>query len=1256
MLRKSLTPTLLVMLAVPALAQVTLEITGATSTQAVLSIRGATSPCSIHLREGSPDGPIHPDVNGVVDESRPDTLVASDGSRLVTLGHQRANLALAAATDWYGTVYGCVNLPQSFSFRTAAPATGANWPRPVPFNADRSGNLDYPPIDWSPAGRGKAYVDPTTGVKLRLMDHPGDFGWRSNITLDYWTGGEGWTSPGNALNGWPPSWPPPPAPTVASTSGTNPLDLYSTTALGSNDILRALDNLGLVVYGSGTEGGGGAEDRAVEICIVTDPSRGCAGEPFRVTLPTGSSVRVDGSPNDPDRAWPQGFPFALFSGWGGATVNRDRWVMPVTGVTASNGTLTLNPTAANYFPMALNPGNRIRVPGSGCLPSELCTVASVQNAGSITVSETVNGTSMAATSYPWSIRVRKVTSSGSISVGFRLKMSGSRQSNTVAAGFQCHPAEVVTADNIRGHSCAIPASSFSERTLYFVSNDGAVVRRLGLFRIPHSKLGTMPAADRPYTGTIIAASSPFGSGDDARVFYVTSATAAGIQCVYKVVYKGDWVREVSYPYNGGFWGDFPETDEQMEWTNVTPPSQGKDLNSLVRAGFPNYNETIYGNWNSNTSFGGMSGSRAFFYKMYSGQDGGPCWVATLDLEQGALVSLVHTLDGTGLPAAQWGACHSVYGTTWPPKTVSMIFNILASNNTSKLHGGPFEVKPAAIMRNGSWSSNTALPWPIDTSYDTQCPTNISQEYKDFGATGNQCFTAKFPGHPCNIAPSALEKANFPACNWNGNFTQPALLRPGSHIYDPNVIHGPDSEHFLVVQVTELAGGELQVVMQRNASWDWCCFNGSRPGANCVATLSAQFQHTANWTGRMNAGGKNACHNAVMFATFNNDRSVSYVDLINAYGASHYNVGRNGDNVNFITLGSAKYNVPLQELGAYPARANQIGPPSFSGVTAPVGGTVQQYPSVSQNAATNPTDLEWAIDSNAYNPGSGYSNSIGARAISQVSGDVWKIGVIGAVNYKKLPLIGWVGSRILQDASGANSNIASAPGYSFCHALRAGECVSGSAAGETFVNAPRIYPSPDCLTGSGWANSPCVATAQPGVGGVRQYAISNSDPAGQKSRFLTYGFGAPGFPGAYYTSSAHPSGKSVMIPSGFRVEEVRNVVVLAELPEFRLDTAVRNEFGGLTVRLPERPGATQARVRFGYDTKLRCSQRDEACLTDSSTEGFSFESFATGAAACSAGCEIQVPALSGRLLYYQAEWLDSGNQLVETSDKSAVVIP
>ncbi|MBC7926056.1 MAG: DUF4214 domain-containing protein [Bryobacteraceae bacterium] len=1019
-----------------------------------------------------------------------------------------------------------------------------------------------------------------------------------------------------------------------------------------------MDNIGLVLFGSGTEGGGGVADRQIDICLVFDPNAGCAGVPFRVTLPIGGVQKVI-NPSNSVSDWPNAFPGAMFNGWGGAVVTHDRY--PITGkiTRAESGVLTIiSPDNANHFPVTLVSGNKITIPGSGCIPNDLCTISLVTHAGALQLSDKVSGSNLQFTAHSWAVLVQKVTSTGSISVGVQQKSSGTINSATIAEGFKCHPVEVTSSDGIKGHTCAIPGPTSGYRYLYFIANDGSTKRAISALSIPRSKLQSWPVQDRPHSAYDKGGAAGF-SLTDGRIFYSAMPTTTGSWSIFRLTYNGDWKTEVDYNYKGGWGGDLPETAENLAWENIMPTSQGKDLSSQIAKSYPAFQAKLYGDWNT-PQFGGFAGSKAFFYKLLGGQDGGPCWIATVDIPSGTVISLVNTFDEASIPELQWGNCHSVAAAAWPPDTLAISLNALVVADNSRMLAGPFEVRPNAVLRAGFWSPDTSLPWPIDDSYNNQCPTDLLAAEKELGAVGNQCVTFRLPGNPCNLNPSIAERAAFPACNWNPAFTMPKSIQVGNHFADKGLPTPGDSEPFRAVRVTALANGDVIVIAQRNAAWDYCCAIGSRPGNGCV-NGKGRLQHANAWTLRMYTGTKNSCHGSLLLVSFSGGTPQPF-EVAKSLGASHYAVGRNGNNIDFMSAFYAKTNIPLKALADLTVTGSAMRYPSFAGMQADIGGLVQEYFSHSQTAATQNIDNSWALDSNAYNPSYGWSggntlnNALASRQIVRIAGDVWKIGLLGGIaDYKRRPLIGWAGSRMLKDVSGPASQIASAASYSFCHVLRAGDCGIGSV-GETFIKAPNVYPHASCVAAIVWANVPCVMSASPGVGGVRQFEIPTSVTPGAGSRLLTYGLGIPGAHNPFFGAASHPSGKSMLVSSGQYLGGVRMASMLFRLPEWRVDSTGRGDFGGLTVTVPKskRSDATHARIKFGYNTAFHCSERLEACVTDLSGAPYAFEGEGGKPSPCANGCAIEVPVLTGRIIYFQAEFLAKG-LVVEAGEETAVVV-
>ena len=341
------------------------------------------------------------------------------------------------------------------------------------------------------------------------------------------------------------------------------------------------------------------------------------------------------------------------------------------------------------------------------------------------------------------------------------------------------------------------------------------------------------------------------------------------------------------------------------------------------------------------------------------------------------------------------------------------------------------------------------------------------------------------------------------------------------------------------------------------------------------------------------------------------------------------------------------------LGTQPPIVSSLMPVSvkFNGISAPIGSYYQQYLNHSQRAASDDNTL-FSFDANAVNPGVGIAgnnmgNGIGPRPSSlftRISGDVWKLSAIDAVNYKNRPLLGWAGPKVLKDVSGPSTDISAAADYSFCYAYRAGECRAGSAQGDIYAKVPNTFkyngwPADWCQTGMEFANVPCVLSGAPAAGYARQFRSDRGDTEGSDQRLLTSAFRPYGTHYPYWGVTAHPAGQVALMTSAGMLEGIRHVVMIAKLPRWVDSSPRRNKLGGVAVKVGAREGMTHARVRFGYNTSFQCTERSEACLTDASIAPFAFESDTLTPVTCASGCTISVPAMPGRLLYYRLETFD-----------------
>src|SRR5207248_5331967 len=140
-------------------------------------------------------------------------------------------------------------------------------------------------------------------------------------------------------------------------------------------------------------------------------------------------------------------------------------------------------------------------------------------------------------------------------------------------------------------------------------------------------------------------------------------------------------------------------------------------------------------------------------------------------------------------------------------------------------------------------------------------------------------------------------------------------------------------------------------------------------------------------------------------------------------------------------------------------------PSFHGIAAQIGSQLQSYTDDSQ-MGMGPSGYPWALDMNPYVACGAESLGCGtSRSLTNISGNVYKIQAIGSagasnLTYKTQPMIGWAGRFQLQDLSGPGSSVDSTA-YSMCFVLIAGECHTGSAVNEIYVNVPAAYDPGYC---------------------------------------------------------------------------------------------------------------------------------------------------------------------------------------------------
>jgi hypothetical protein len=562
-------------------------------------------------------------------------------------------------------------------------------------------------------------------------------------------------------------------------------------------------------------------------------------------------------------------------------------------------------------------------------------------------------------------------------------------------------------------------------------------------------------------------------------------------------------------------------------------------------------------------------------------------------------------------------------------------------NTNMPYGGPFTTPITGVMRNGVFDTNTALPWPpaappAANGYDTACPVNLNPGWIANGAVGNQCVTVQMK-EPCSSFPAAGEAARSP-CPWDPTRSMVAPLAEGDFLKQSGQ---GDNEGYMVVQITSLGGGAVQAVLQRNANFSYCAF-----GKDGIAAPS-QFMPANGWTA--DAVPPFSC------------ASVGIV--IDIEGNAAYQVNANLIRGHFGISGSGPKSSTWVGSGltgstfAYAVDFNRpfsrVGLPiDFSIPSAP---TFASYNSVhdiqsyvdSRQVAASPDLRRYAFDFRHYDGSLGIDYEYPGQVIGSPTNltlqsgttTVYKMNYSGAVDAKHGIMNVWAGEKILIEKSSPamGNTLTDTDAWHFCLAYQAGECRSGSGAGDLFAAIPGADLRSACWESQLNLRVPCAMAGPNQAMRATQMRISTPDPVGGSQRILSSLLMGP--EQQYVYSSVLPSpDASYLLFGGFLVSGYHTSLMMAQIPPMPNDSVAGSTY--IPVKVSGTSGAA-VYVEFGYEEygapgDFHCTPRQEACrvaaslVNESAPFWFAHELFppATGR------YQISVPALPGRILFYR----------------------
>lgn len=1237
---------------------ITIHSIQATATQVLIQFTAPTSPsCTLQLSElanqsvlvADTDTALYTNANTEATHLATSWVRGANTVRTVRIGLRSSELALdglwhsralAADTQHYGTII-CAPDFGYFEVRTNSP--GGIVPEPLPTSSTAWGQLAYPEfVNYT-----SPVIDPQTGLKIYSADPSG---WSSSqsiaIPSGWYSGGGTWSGSGFLITDY--------VANVTTTSDTSTIAVrldMSAYADGLSDFggYWPYDNFldaGIDLYGSGSDAS--SVNRTVRGCLSIDSGQSCYTGYVSAVLPQTTNA-VSGT-------LPTTYPTTYFGSWG-KRLPRNVW-QKQGYVTASSGVLTLTKdkngaaigsgpnSVSAYFNQDWVAGTRLYVAGSsGSCSASFCTIASVTDATHLTIVEsTLTIGENAYRSADLAVILNKTTATGTLSLSVRGHYAKGYPHDLWSGG--CSNVTVTSGDGITGYPCIFPRVRQDAGGLYFLGISSPVVRLISLFKNAPATCTNADTNDCP-SGLglgLMGPSTPQFDLIDPTVVYTTALTNGGKIGIFKVQYLGTWA-----VYNNPFVSttvDPPNTSE-MSWTNVTPQATGNDVRAKILAN-TTYNESLWPSLTANVFVAGLAGPYMILYSPAVSQDS-PCWIYAFTASTGAFYRAWRTDDGSSIAGLHWAGCHStipVPGSTAGNAGIVLTTHLL-NTGTSSLLGGPFAGSITHVKKSGSYNTNTSLPWPIDSTYDNTCPV-LPQWMIDRGATGNQCVFVKGT-QPCNVNAGAAERAAQP-CPWDSARSYSGTLAVGDFIKS---IDG-DNEGLMVVEFTDTGSGTFTATLERNANFSYCSFGTSASTPQRDGVQSAgQLQHSNGWT----------------YFGVVRDSCAASTALIDITGNAMYTYNANITRGHFDATISGTGLSTMIGAGALDALSRYIYPiqidrsfatifsyndftipegPAFAGYQSDQG--TQSYVERKQFTA-DATKKQYAFDFRHYDPSLGLDlewpgQTLGNNTNLTLQGGtsyVYKLSFTGTADTKHQALRVWAGEKYLIEKTSASTGntLTDSDLWKFCYALNAGECRSGSSAGDLYAVLPRLDVKTSCWQSQVNLRVPC-AFAGPTQGfQATQIKVSAPDPAAVSQRWL--GPLLMGPEQQYVYSKVIPTpDASYMVFGGFQTSGYHTAIMMAKLPPFPADSISRATYTPVILS----GTGTSVIVQFGYQeygatNAFFCTPRQEICKVAGSTinEATPFKYAAESLTGVSGAYTIVIPALPGRLLYYRV--VDNG---------------
>lgn len=615
-------------------------------------------------------------------------------------------------------------------------------------------------------------------------------------------------------------------------------------------------------------------------------------------------------------------------------------------------------------------------------------------------------------------------------------------------------------------------------------------------------------------------------------------------------------------------------------------------------------------------------------------------------------------------------------------------------------------QPAKAGAPDNISSATNNP----VSYAEACPVLSSLSlpgpilYDKIGgpSTGNtpfiRCVTMEFTGEPCSYWAGAAESTAYPcAPNAQTYTSQLQAIQPGAALFDTSH-SGNNHEHFLVLaKDTASNPGKIRLTLMR-----WYGESADAIWSQVRPNDYYAYNHAPGWTPMTTF--------VLPTAMVDGSKPTSWIPVSPALSGQHVDVSI-GPGTGNITMSGA------WQPGTYDGIFNQSpaalsAPLTYAHNSAIVwngdindtltsfgGANGQTYPSCRHEPTAPPSEQIWCGNWAAANVASGNSNNNADGTgvpvtLTPQAGTNYVYAInnpapSGVTNIKTMEYVALAPAHLYaQDISSPNTGnqISDSTLNTKCYAYKNDECRTGSIAGTWFIAMSGVKASPppwgQMRTNNMTLGQPVLYPAPPWGGWALQTRIFPIDRNASGVRRLTMGFGVPT---THYSFQSWRPGPPVAKSGGAAATEgiwgfFPNMPfastqlyqfqtgagwLLAKVPQWptQSDNLDRTKFvpTDVTQEISGSPGR-KVRIAFGYGengdpSSLYCTSRHETCWTSATatdSNPFVFASEPQQPSACDTRCAVPIPAIPGRVVFYQIEITDGARK--ELLPLRAIAIP